>query len=52
MYDYEDYITLVVDEQHLNHEPKRMVNQADNSWDAAIEAALQVAEISEPELEM
>lgn len=31
MYDYEDYITLVVDEQHLNHEPKRMVNQADNS---------------------
>lgn len=52
MYDYEDQITLVVDEQHLNHEPEKMVNQADRSWDAAIEEALEAAEIPEPELEM
>lgn len=33
MYAYEDQITLVVDEQHLNHEPGEMVNQADNFSD-------------------
>ena len=52
MYDYEDQITFVVDEQHLNHEPGKMVNQTDNSWDAAIEEALEAAEIPEPDLEM
>lgn len=52
MYDYEDHITLIVDEQHLNHEPRQLVNRADDLWDAAIEKALEAAEVAEPELEM
>lgn len=52
IHDYEDVISLTVDEKHLNHESRQTVYQVNDSYDAAIEEVIEAAEIPEPEFEM
>lgn len=52
IHDYKDVISLTVDEKHLNHEPRQEAEGGNGLYDAAIEEALETAEIPELEMEM